>query len=202
MHSEILSANQRELLPLIKTFSDTFGLVGGTAIALHLGHRRSIDFDLFTDKPFDNNDIRNVITGAHEIESVLRDSRGEYTVIVNGVKCTFFHYPFPINFSEQFNNGIRLADLLTLAALKAYALGRRSTWKDYVDLYAIFIRRSLPDVVDRARQIFGKEFNEKLFRAQLAYFDDLDSSETIAYLPGQEIAQEKIKRFLTELALK
>lgn len=54
MHREILSENQIRLLPLIKTYSADFGLVGGTAIALHLGHRRSIDFDLFTDKDFAN----------------------------------------------------------------------------------------------------------------------------------------------------
>jgi hypothetical protein len=54
MHRDILSENQIRLLPLIKTYSTDFGLVGGTAIALHLGHRRSIDFDLFTDKDFSN----------------------------------------------------------------------------------------------------------------------------------------------------
>ena len=48
MQSEVLTNEQRELLPLIKSFSKDYYLVGGTAIALHIGHRRSIDFDLFT----------------------------------------------------------------------------------------------------------------------------------------------------------
>ncbi len=47
MHNEILSPAQTELVPLIKSFSREFYLVGDTAIALHIGHRRSIDFDLF-----------------------------------------------------------------------------------------------------------------------------------------------------------
>ena len=47
MHKEILSENQIELLTLVKQFKRDFYLVGGTAIALHIGHRRSIDFDLF-----------------------------------------------------------------------------------------------------------------------------------------------------------
>ena len=50
MHKEILSKEQFDLLPFIKLFSKDFYLVGGTAVALHIGHRRSIDFDLFTDK--------------------------------------------------------------------------------------------------------------------------------------------------------
>ena len=50
MYPEILSTQQRELLPFISHFKRNFYLVGGTAIALHLGHRRSIDFDLFTEK--------------------------------------------------------------------------------------------------------------------------------------------------------
>ena len=48
MHDNILTNEQRNLLPLIKAFSKDYYLVGGTAIALHIGHRRSIDFDLFT----------------------------------------------------------------------------------------------------------------------------------------------------------
>lgn len=57
MHTEILSKQQLQLLPLLKTFSDDFWLVGGTAIALHIGHRRSIDFDLFSFNKFDNTEI-------------------------------------------------------------------------------------------------------------------------------------------------
>jgi hypothetical protein len=48
MHTEILNKQQVELLPYLKKFQKTFHLVGGTAIALHIGHRRSIDFDLLT----------------------------------------------------------------------------------------------------------------------------------------------------------
>ena len=50
MHKEILSKEQLQLLPLLKAFSNEYNLVGGTAIALYLGHRQSIDFDLFSDK--------------------------------------------------------------------------------------------------------------------------------------------------------
>lgn len=58
MHSQVLTQEQREILPLIKFLAKDFGLVGGTAIALHMGHRRSIDFDLFTNSRFDNLKIK------------------------------------------------------------------------------------------------------------------------------------------------
>ena len=54
MHPEILTHGQIQLLSLIKKFAPQFGLVGGTAVALQLGHRRSIDFDLFSQKEFNN----------------------------------------------------------------------------------------------------------------------------------------------------
>ena len=47
LHTEILSEQQKTLLPLVKEFRNSFGLVGGTALALHIGHRESIDFDLY-----------------------------------------------------------------------------------------------------------------------------------------------------------
>ena len=62
MHKEILSEEQAKLLPLVKTFSKNFGLVGGTAIALHIGHRESLDFDLFSLEKFNNGAIRRKIS--------------------------------------------------------------------------------------------------------------------------------------------
>ena len=61
MHKEILTKEQVELLPIVVGFSRDFGLVGGTAIALHIGHRESIDFDLFSFEEFNNLTIRNKI---------------------------------------------------------------------------------------------------------------------------------------------
>ncbi len=132
MHQEILNSQQNDLLPFLASFRD-FGLVGGTAIALHLGHRSSIDFDLFSNKEFENEKIQgNILKGGKKIDHVFVDQKDEYTVLVNGVKVTFLFYPFKIGFDSEFS-GIRMADLLTLSAMKAYALGRRAKWNDYVD---------------------------------------------------------------------
>jgi len=60
-HKEILTQEQAKLLPVLKPFSKSFGLAGGTAVALHIGHRRSVDFDLFSNKKFSNSEIGKTI---------------------------------------------------------------------------------------------------------------------------------------------
>lgn len=202
MYKEILTKEQGGLLSLVKLFNKDFGLVGGTAIALHIGHRESIDFDLFSLKEFDNAKIRRKIVRAKRIARVVRDETGQFTLVINGVRFTFFQYPFKIIFSENFDNVIKSPDISTLAAMKAYALGRRPKWKDYVDLYFI-IKDCCPikNICEKANEIFGKEFNEKLFRSQLSYFKDIDYSEKIIWLKGFETKDEIIKKELIKFSL-
>lgn len=198
-HDEILSDAQKDLIPLITLFGEEFGMVGGTALALQLGHRKSIDFDLFTPKPFDAGKIRETIVRFGGKIQTLIDSFEEYTVSVSGVKITFARYPFPLEFAVPWKENLFLADTETIASMKAYALGRRVKWKDYVDLYCIFQSGiTLQRIVERATEMFGEEFNEKNFRVQLAYFEDIDYTETVESMPGFETKEETIRRYLTE----
>lgn len=201
MQTQILTKQQLDLLPLLKIFSDNFYLVSGTAIALHLGHRRSIDFDLFSERSFTPINIRKKIQQSYSIEQTFFQGEGELTVLVNQVKMTFFHYPFVIERSEDFDQFIKLPDILSLGAMKIFALGRRAKWKDYVDLYFIFNKYSFQQLIDKTKSIFGNEFNEKLFRSQISYFDDIDYSESINYLPEFEKKDEEIKKFLEKISL-
>ena len=201
MHEEILTKEQCDLLPLLKTFSSQFGLVGGTAIALQIGHRRSIDFDLFTKDEFDNDKIRNKIRKSFKITRTFVSNNDELTLSVDGVKVTFFKYPFDLIFNLNFGDVTKIPDLLTLASMKAFALGQRAKWKNYVDLYFIFQKYSLKNVANRAREIFKGEFNEKLLREQLSYFEDIDYSEKVIFMKGFETSDKAIKQSLTEVSL-
>ena len=202
MHKEILIESQLELLPLVKSFSASFGLVGGTAVALHLGHRRSIDFGLFIDKEFSSKSIREKIKRNWSIQTVIVDEHGEFTLVVNNVKLTFFRFPYKINYYDQFENVIRIPDIVTLAAMKAFALGRRAKWKDYVDIFFILESNTFEDITKMTKAVFGTEFNERLFREQLSYFEDIDYSERVDYLEGREVLDEEIKQKLVEISLK
>jgi hypothetical protein len=202
IHKEILTQKQVAIWPLLEKFSGKFGLVGGTAIALHIGHRESIDFDLFSLEEFSSQQIRQQIVDNYKIEKVFYDEKGEYTVLVNGVRLTFFHYPYAIEFSEKIDRSIRLPSLITLVAMKAHALGRRAKWKDYVDIYFVLKDYcSLTEIEEKSKVIFGAEFNAKIFRSQLSYFDDIDYSERVIYRPGFATEDEIIKRSLIEFSL-
>lgn len=201
MYKNILNDDQVQLLPLIKSFSSDFYLVGGTAIAFHLGHRRSIDFDLFTDHTFNPMHIRSKILGGYKIEQTFSQGEGELTVLVNRVKMTFFHYPFIIKRSARFDYYIKFPNLITLGAMKAFALGKRAKQKDYVDLYFIFQKYSFEELINITNSIFKSEFNEKLFRTQLGYFNDVDYSENIDYMVGFEKKDNDVKQSLENISL-
>ena len=201
MYPNILSPEQIEIVPLLQNFKREFYLVGGTAIALQIGHRRSIDFDLFKPTKLNTKRILDKISQNKFRFTVTRRVYEQLNLNILGVKITFFEYLYPIEATVKFE-GIRMPNLQTLAAMKAFALGRRSKWKDYVDLY--FLLRDhlkLEDILSKAKEIYGQEFLEKLFCAQLAFHKDINYSEEVEYMPGYFVDEQEIKNFLIEQAL-
>ena len=148
MHDEILNADQLKLLPLMARFRREYYLVGGTAIALHIGHRRSVDFDMFKMSAINHKKNLDKIVASGFDHQVTRRVEEQMNLLVNGVKLTFFQYPFPV-----------------------------------------------------VPELFGELFSEKLFRAQLSYFDDVDYTEQVEYLIPNPPAEAEIKARLTEISL-
>jgi hypothetical protein len=201
MHKEIFNHNQIQLLPLVRQFRREFCLVGETAIALHIGHRRSIDFDLFKYTPIKPKSLIDKISVFNYSYNITRRVTEQLNIDINDVKFTFFQYPFKIDAPEIFEEISRMPTLLDLAAMKAYALGRRSKWKDYVDLYFILKNHyTVNKIAERTSYLFGQLFSEKLFRAQLSYFDDIDYSEPVEFI-GPAVSEGEIKEFLIEKAI-
>jgi len=202
MHLEILSDKQRELLPFIAHFKRSFYLVGGTAIALHIGHRRSIDFDLFTEGKLNKSRIRKKVLELPYSKKMLFDDVDQAHFYINEVKTTFFQYPYPVEHPEMLNGIIPMPSLVSLSAMKAFALGRRAKWKDYVDLYFMLNGYfSVREISMEAERIFEQLFSEKLFRLQLAFHKDIDFSEPIEYMPGFEVNEQVVKDFLIDKSL-
>lgn len=200
MHLQIFNPNQVQLLPLVKQFKKEFYLVGGTAIALYIGHRRSIDFDLFKFSPIKPKSIIQTISGFEYPYTITRRVSEQLNVTINDVKFTFYQYPFKISATKNFEDFLRIPSLLDLAAIKAYALGRRSKWKDYVDLYFLLKDHfTIKQISERTTVLFGSLFSEKLFRAQLSYFDDIDYTEAVEFLI-KEVSDIEIKSFLIDKA--
>jgi len=201
MQQEILTDSQHHLLPFLKRFKRNYYLVGGTAIALYIGHRKSIDFDLFTHSPLNKKKLSNEIQKLNlKVQPLFFDVDQQH-FLINDVKFTFFYYPYQIEHPIFFLDAISLPSLLDLAAMKAFSLGRRSKWKDYVDLYFILKEYySMEQIIQRAKFYFPEQISEKLFRNQLAFHKDIDYTEEVDYVIDNPPSQEEIKDFLIEVA--
>ena len=203
MHEEILSAAQLTLAETILPDFPKFYLCGGTALALQIGHRKSIDFDLAMHGEIRPETIlRSLQIKGYFPDHTLTATSDELTIIVHSVKLTFFSFPFPIRPTVSWlRAGIRLPEIPIIGSMKAYALGRRSKWKDYVDLY--FMLRdhvTLPELIHRTKTLFRGAFNAKLFLEQLCYFDDVDMTEQVDFT-GNAVSDETIKEWLTLKAM-
>jgi hypothetical protein len=200
MHTEIFNEGQVTLLPFIKTFQRTFYMVGGTAIALYLGHRRSVDFDLFSEKELSKYRIKGKLVQIPFKQIPIFEDHDQLHLLINNVKVTFFHYPYPIKHPVKVDSFITTPALLSLASMKAFALGRRAKWKDYVDLFFILkYHYTIKEICRECEINFGPQFSGKLFREQLAFHKDIDYSEPIEYLiPAPP--DDEIKKFLIDIA--
>ncbi len=200
MHLEILNIEQKELLPILSQFKREYYLVGGTAIALHIGHRESIDFDLFKEKDIRKKDVYRKLKNLDYKVSFA--DYNQINMLTKGVKITFFSFPYQFPINSELKGFLKMPDLLTLGAMKAFALGRRSKWKDYLDLYFILkFHYSFKEVAKKAKEIFKDEFIEKQFIAQLGYFKGINNDEEVTFLIPNPPSEEEVKSFLTEVSL-
>lgn len=149
-----------------------FNLVGGTGLALQIGHRNSIDLDLFTAYDYDSKNILPVLQTIGNLD-ILIDKPPFLQVRLNDVKMDFLKFPYP--FVQDFIEieGIRLATLENIAIMKLMAIARRGVKKDFIDLYFILEHYSLAELVE----IFESKLpGIDMFHIlkSLTYFDDAD----------------------------
>lgn len=203
-HTAILTDEQKRLLKFIQQFRKDYYLVGGTAIALQMGHRRSIDFDLFTPKNVQRKKIRKLFEDKFPSVNFIYEDVGELHLNIGEVKITFFQFNHAIQTPIDFNGYIAMPALPELAAMKAYAFAERAKWKDYVDMYFLLKNNfSISQISQRADELFNTKdrqvFSEKLFRLQLSFFSDINYSEPIEYM-NAPVSEEEVKKYLTEAA--
>ncbi len=204
MHKEILSDTQIDLFHLLRAARKrSFYMVWGTAISLHLWHRKSIDFDLFRATKFRSNIIQSTLDDAKvRWQTLYVAEEWQYHGMIGWVQTTFFYYPYPIEATVEVKDAIKIPDLLSLAAMKAFAMGRRAKWKDYVDLYFIIRDHYTIDTISRhAEKIFGSLFQSAQFVEQLAYHDDINYTERVEYLIPDPPSDAEVKSFLLARAI-
>lgn len=193
--NDVLTPDQKIVFTKLKALKQIGVMAGGTALAFQLRHRRSYDFDIFTSKAIPLNlswEIKKIFSKKIKI---IQESENELTFFTAPkVKVTFFYYPFKPFYKIIKTPSIFIFDWRDIAADKAYALGRRPIWRDYVDLFFIIKKdHGLKKIIRDAQKKFGGLFSEKLFLEQLIYLADLRDFK-IDFL-GESLQPSEIKKF-------
>ena len=177
---EILPPAQRSLWAELDAIPAEFVLCGGTAIALQLGHRQSVDFDFFGCRAFDPVQLYSIVPLLNG-STVLQQAASTLTCRVeraDPVIVSFFGVPTLRRVAAPLiarDNGLRIASLLDLAGMKAAVVQQRAEAKDYVDLHALLLAGiGLPMALAAAKVIYGERFNPQLTLKALSFFGDGD----------------------------
>lgn len=191
-----ISKNTRGCLELLgaQSFAAPFYLAGGTALALHLGHRLSFDLDFFRPDDFDS-DI--LVAQLKPLGNLVVDQKSEFTFNgkLNGVKVSFFRYPYPLFKPSVMYGAVKLAAIEDIACMKLDAISSRGTKRDFIDLF--FICRHGYELqqlfLDFDKKYKGAKYNRGHLLKSLTYFADAEDEK----LPEmhQKVDWEKVKSF-------
>ncbi len=195
----LLVKTKAVLLELINTapFLQSYVLVGGSALALHLRHRHSEDLDFFTYADnFQKQDILRYLKHFKQTE-VLNDNADQLDLLVDGVKVTFFNAKW--EFLRPTNIGkFNVASLQAIAAMKTNTLFLRAKYRDYYDLYCLVKHgMSIKDIFAAAQGVVAG-ISYKLLCIALLYIDDI-ADDNIAYLhPKEVVSKQQIRAFFEQ----
>jgi hypothetical protein len=153
-----------------------FALVGGTNLSLRLGHRLSIDLDLFTSEPFDTERLANDILARFPNAEVASKSDIMLFMYVNDVKVDMVALPYPYIEPIEDYDGIRLASLPDIIAMKLSAIARRGVKKDFWDVAELLDMYSLSEMLAFYKAKYASHDIFHLVRA-LAYFTDAEKQK-------------------------
>ena len=193
----LLDSARQKVFHQLRMFEQDGYLAGGTALALQLNHRKSVDFDVFVKKPI-NSSLRRKIKTIFGDQPYEVNTTDQITFPLSvGIEITFLYYWYPHIRPLVLTTSLSLASVDDIIADKAHTLGRRALWRDYVDLFVVMKQHdmNIDHIITLASQKFEGEFVKEQFLEQISYFDD------IAVVPVEFIARsytpEEIKTFLT-----
>jgi len=180
---EILPPAQRRLWRELEQVPAEFTLYGETAIALHLGHRPSIDFDFFGSRTFDPTERQSAIAFLADARIRQREGNTLTAILERGgqVAVSFFGVPKLPRLASPVvsdDNGLKIASLIDLAGTKAATIQLRAEAKDYLDLDCIITKGGLglAKALAAAQVLYGAGFNPHVTLKALSYFKDGDLS--------------------------
>lgn len=197
MFYSILDQKRLKLLPLFKNFKKDFYLGGGTALALQIGHRDSLDFDFFSPKEIDNRKLfieLKKIFDEHKVLKILEEANTLIILVDGNIKISFFGYPYKLIDKIIEEENIKLASIKDIGCMKLSAVTGRASNKDYIDLYYILRKIGLGDLLQRALEKFP-DLDRNLILKSLIYFEDV-SLEAVKFKNNNYVDFEEVKGFL------
>lgn len=194
---ECLLPKTKKLLELLidtAPFLSNYVFVGGSALALHICHRKSEDLDFFTYREgvFDKQEIRKYI-GRFDSRVILNESDEQIDLLIDGVKVTFFDAKW--KFLEPSHIAVfNLATIESIAAMKVNVLFLRAKYRDYYDLYCLSKSISLRKIFECSRGVV-EGLTYKLFCTSLLYIDDIVDDNIDHLEPQEKISKKQIQEF-------
>lgn len=171
---------QPELLELLKKIMSSsifngFNLVGGTSLALQIGHRFSVDIDMFGKQEIDEFEFVDELSNFGKV-IVIKKSKNVLILSVNGIKVDFVNYKYPLLEEITIVENIRLASDKDISAMKLNAIAGRGSRKDFIDLHFLLQKYSLKEMISfyNTKYADGSEF---MVLKSLTYFEDAESEE-------------------------
>lgn len=172
LHTETVSTELLELLGRLMQLDalSELRLVGGTALALQLGHRNSIDIDLFGELKVDKLKLTELLN-TFSTTKFLGGSSSINIYMIDGIKVDIVRYPYPWLQDAILENGYRLAGLKDIAAMKIAAITQRGSKKDFIDLYFLLKKMGLKQILEWYLQKIT-DGNQWMAIRSLTYFED------------------------------
>lgn len=197
MHPETLSKETNTVLNLIKDSVSEFYLAGGTALALELGHRISVDLDFFCIEDFSTREIIDRLKNKGSLNITSQD-KDTLNGSLDDVKISFFKYPYNLLFSTKEYQGVKLADERDIAAMKILAISDRGSKKDFVDLFVLLKMYKLQDILKFFNEKY-KDYNYNMLHIlkSLTYFFDADLDLEPVYI--NPISWSEVKKYIQNI---
>ncbi|MFA5827152.1 MAG: nucleotidyl transferase AbiEii/AbiGii toxin family protein [Candidatus Paceibacterota bacterium] len=197
MHPETLNKETSIILNLLKDSVSDFYLAGGTALALLLGHRISVDLDFFSINEFSTQEIIDRLKTKGHLEVTSRD-KDTLNGSLDGVKISFFKYPYKLLFPIKEYNNVMLADEKDIAAMKILAISDRGSKKDFIDLFILLKTYSFNEILEYFNEKYKDyNYNKLHILKSLVYFSDADLDPEPTYI--NPIDWEKVKKFIKNI---
>lgn len=194
---------EKGTLDLIRRFMrdsvfSPFYLVGGTALALKIGHRKSIDIDLFTGKTFQSTEIVTHLKNSYTVENIRSINNGVFCV-VDGVKVDIIAHQYTLLNKVEEQEDIRMLSLLDISAMKLNAIhGNGTRLKDFIDVYALLEYIPLDEMLKGCERKYP-DINVAMARNALLYHDDIDHEVKIDFI-GKGIEWQLVSERLKQAA--